>query len=104
VEILVWTDVEGEVSLWCEQMFPGKEKGCFSPWLIDTFWEYVELPQSALQIIAMILMVMVKKEKEEVMGVQCSSCHVTGGSTMLHDFKLFSYMTFGIMQSCHCSY
>jgi hypothetical protein len=48
-EILAWMDVKGQVCLWCKQMFLGKEKGHFSPWLIDTFWEYVELPQSALQ-------------------------------------------------------
>jgi hypothetical protein len=48
VEILAWTDVE-EVSPWCKQMFLGKEKGRFSPWLIDIFWEYVDLQQSALQ-------------------------------------------------------
>jgi hypothetical protein len=33
-----------EVSPWCEQMFLEKEKGHFSPQLIDTFWEYMDLP------------------------------------------------------------
>jgi hypothetical protein len=41
-------DVE-EVSPWCEQMFLGKEKGCFSPWLFYTFWEYMDLSQLVLQ-------------------------------------------------------
>jgi hypothetical protein len=30
-EILAWTDVEGGVFLWHQQMFLGKEKGCFLP-------------------------------------------------------------------------
>jgi hypothetical protein len=36
-------DVKEEVSPWYEQMFLGKEKGHFSPRLIDTLWEYMGL-------------------------------------------------------------
>jgi hypothetical protein len=46
-EILAWTDVKGEV--FKQMFFWGRRRGVFSPWLIDTFWEYMGLLQSALQ-------------------------------------------------------
>jgi hypothetical protein len=51
VEIFAWTDVEGEVSLWHEQMFLGKEKGRNPPHtIIDTFWKFADLPHATLQV------------------------------------------------------
>jgi hypothetical protein len=36
-------DIEGEISLWSKQMFLGKEKGRFSPWLVVILGECVDL-------------------------------------------------------------
>jgi hypothetical protein len=33
-----------------KEMFLGKERGHFSPWLIAIFWKNVDLPQFALQV------------------------------------------------------
>jgi hypothetical protein len=39
-----WVSLEkGEVAVWHEQVFLGKEKGQFSPWLIAIFWEHMDL-------------------------------------------------------------
>jgi hypothetical protein len=68
------TDIE-EVSPWCEQMFFGKEEGHFSPWLIDTFCEYIDLLQSALQVPpSMIILTAVRNRDDKVYSVTASCC------------------------------
>jgi hypothetical protein len=57
VEILIWTDVEGKMSPWCQQLFLGKEKEHYSPWLMTPFgtmWTSCSLPFSMFKALDLI--------------------------------------------------
>jgi hypothetical protein len=64
VEVLAWTGVKEK----CKWTFLGKEKG-----LINTFWVYVDLPQSTLQVpLSMTALTAVRNRDDKVYSVTAS--------------------------------